>query len=359
MSRVLRLQASIYKIAALVWAVSSTTAFGQSACEVYTVRQGDTLSSIAVAARVPGGFQVLFSANRDIVQDPTALQIGMQLRIPCADGTLPGVQTASAATASPTSPQTGGALTGARFLTGGNFAPFTDENSADLGMFSELVVAALQNVEPDFDHNIIFINDWDSHLSALLPSGAFDMGFPWHLPDCSDISQLSPANAVRCTDYDASKPFFEAIIGFYSKTGSSYASAQSLEDLSGARICRPEGWFTFDLEAAGLVDQLTMGRIANTCWQALQDDKVDIVSYDAFTAEEDIVTLELGSEVTAIEDLNSVATMHVLTPKSNPNGQAYLDMLNAGLDQMRANGQWFAIVSKHLSAHRQRVGTRN
>jgi polar amino acid transport system substrate-binding protein len=222
-------------------------------------------------------------------------------------------------------------------------------------MFSELVVAALKSSDPNLGYNIIFINDWDAHLSALLPSGAFDLGFPWHLPDCSDLSNLSPANARRCTDYDASDPFFEAVIGFYSRPDSPYAAATSLDALQGARICRPEGWFTFDLEAAELADNLTAGRIPTTCWQDLKEGKVDVVTYDAFTAEEDIVTLGMRDLVTDISGLSSVATMHVLAPKSNPNGRAYLDLLNAGLQQMRSNGQWFAIVSKHLSAHGQKV----
>ncbi len=369
--RVVRIRSVAVGLALLAGCVLSLPAHAQSPCDVYTVQSGDTLSAIAQRAGIPGGFQILFSANKDVVTSPTELKVGMQLRIPCADGTLPGGAISASAepagsdgpaittvpAASATAPAAApGALPAIRFLTGGNFAPFTDESLPDYGLFAELVTTALADGDPDLDYKIFFINDWDSHLSALLPSGAFDMGFPWHLPDCSKLEGLSPENARRCTDFDASEPFFEAVVAFYTAPGGAYASAASVDALRGARICRPEGWFTFDLEAAGLIPpavELMIGRIPTTCWQALKDGQVDVVTYDALTADRDIVALGLGEQVTMIPGLSSVATMHVLTPKSNPNGKAYLDILNRGLAQMRANGQWFAIVSKHLSANNQ------
>ena len=359
----LRLSAKVLFLSASLIAGSQASA--QTACEVYTVAAGDTLSLIAERAKVPGGYQILFSANEDVLTDPTDLQIGMRLKIPCADGSLPGegrTVAAAAAAPAPAPSSSDGSLPPIRFLTGGNFAPFTDESLPNLGLFSELVVAALEDSGQNPGQDIIFINDWDSHLSALLPSGAFDMGFPWHMPDCADTSLLSPANAIRCTDYIASAPFFEAVVGFYTMPGSAFAEATSTDDLKGARICRPEGWFTFDLEEAGLTPpavELMNGRIPSSCWRALSDNKVDVVTYDTLTAEEDLVTLGMKADVAEIAGLSSVATMHVLVPKSHPNGQAYVDLLNRGLDQMRSNGQWFAIVSKHLSDHGRLVGTGN
>jgi polar amino acid transport system substrate-binding protein len=219
-------------------------------------------------------------------------------------------------------------------------------------MFTELVTAALKIAKPDQDYRVVFINDWGAHLTDLLPTGAFDMGFPWFLPDCTKLENLSPANALRCTDYDATEPFFEAVVGFYTMKGSKFEGTTSHEQLAGARLCRPDGWFTFDLEAAGLVEPTISMTVAPTqvaCWEALQEKEVDVVTFDALPAEADIQALGLSDIVIELPAVSTVARMHVLTPKTNPNGKAYIALLNAGLEKMRSNGQWFAIVSKHLS----------
>ena len=48
----------------------------------YTVAAGDTLGSIASAHQVPGGWQALASANRDIATDPNMIFPGQQLSLP-------------------------------------------------------------------------------------------------------------------------------------------------------------------------------------------------------------------------------------------------------------------------------------
>ena len=90
------------------------------------------------------------------------------------------------------------------------------------------------------------------------------------------------------------------------------------------------------------------------CWEALLNGEVDVVTFDALPAESDILGLGLQNQVVALPGLSTVATLHVFTPKTNPNGRAYLAVLNAGLDEMRASGEWLEIVARHLSAHNAR-----
>ncbi|OLT17453.1 transglycosylase [Pseudonocardia sp. CNS-139] len=45
----------------------------------YTVAAGDTLSRIAAAQNVPGGWQALFERNRDVLSNPNVLKVGQQL----------------------------------------------------------------------------------------------------------------------------------------------------------------------------------------------------------------------------------------------------------------------------------------
>ncbi len=335
-------------------------AAAQEACQIYTVQRGDTLSNIAKTANVDGGYQLLYSANRDVIENVNIIEVGLRLRIPCADGSLPldgaAAQPAVVATAEPQPAATApadGPLPPIRFLTGGNYAPFTGEDLPQQGLFTELLTTAVREGKPDQEFRIIFINDWGAHLTDLLPTGAFDMGFPWYLPDCTKVDRLSPANAIRCTEFDASDPFFEAVVGFYTLLGSPYTNASGPEQLYGARLCRPDGWFTFDLEADGLVEPNITMVIDPTqvgCWEQLQAGTVDVVTFDALPAEADIKALGLTDKVVEVPAAANVARLHVLTPKTNPNGRAYLDIMNRGLAKMRTNGEWFAIVSRHLAS---------
>ncbi len=60
----------------------SVMAVGNSP-DSYTVRPGDTISSIAARLDVPGGWDALYAANRQTIgADPDRLRVGMQLRVP-------------------------------------------------------------------------------------------------------------------------------------------------------------------------------------------------------------------------------------------------------------------------------------
>jgi ABC-type amino acid transport substrate-binding protein len=360
-------------------ALLTTAASAQDLCSVYTVKPGDTLSGIAKAAGVSNGYQGVYASNRDVLSNPNIVEIGQKLTIPCADGSLPGTTEAAAevvaeppvevvieAPAEPVVEATTEAavaesatpvdLPMLRFLTGGDYAPFVDEELPEGGMMVEIIKAAMARGDAEQDIKFTVVNDWGSHLTELLPSGAFDAGFPWFLPDCSKIDLFSDATKSRCTDFDASDPLFEIAVGFYAKPGNPASSATTYEDLKGKRLCRPEGWFTFDLEAAGLVEPAVTMLVPPTqveCWRALEADEVDVVTFDALPAEADIATLQISDNVKEITPLAGIVTSHVFIPKNNPNGDAYLDILNEGLADMRADGTWFGIVSTRMREHEE------
>lgn len=343
--------AAVVAVSAGFGAVSATPAAAQSLCSEYTVVRGDTLSRIASEAGVRGGFQRLFDANRNVMANPNLLEVGVVLQIPCEDGSLPAGTATSRATPAPAPVATEVVAKPASFVTASGYAPFTDEALPGGGMMTQMVRRAMEIGNPDQEYDIIFVNDWDSHLSVLLPSGAFDMTFPWFLPDCTKVDILSEPNARRCNVFDASDPFYEAGVSFYTMNDSPYAAATEYNDLMGATLCRPDGWFTFDLEGEGLVEpaiNLVFGRTEEACWERMVAGEVDVVTYDTLPAEDDSRGLGIVDQITELEALASTVTLHVFTPKANPNGRAYLDIVNAGLQELRASGEWFEIVRSSI-----------
>jgi polar amino acid transport system substrate-binding protein len=269
---------------------------------------------------------------------------------------LPRATTASAASvvapAAPT-PTTATPDRALRIVTASGYAPFTDEALPGGGLLTQLVNRSMELGNPDQDYELFFVNDWGSHLDMLLPSGAVDMVFPWFKPDCTKVGNLAPSSAYRCTDFNHSEPFYDALVGYYVKAGSEYEGADSYEDLFGARLCRPEAWFTFDLEAEGLIEPtVTWTRPVpqDGCWELLMNGEIDVVSLDALPAEEDYTELGLADQVVNLPALTSKQTLHIFVSKDNAFANEALPIINAGLEELRLSGEWFSIVRDGIKA---------
>lgn len=326
-------------------------AAAQEACSTYTVVRGDTLGEIARDANVAGGLQFLFNANRNILANPNLIEIGMRLAIPCADGSLPGSATTTASAPTGPAPTTAEPNRALRIVTATGYAPFTDEDAPGGGLITQMVDRSMQLGNADQEYDLMFINDWGSHLDTLLPSGAVDMVFPWFKPNCDRVENLLPASAVRCTEFNHSEPFYEALVGYYALEGGPFANVTTYEELAGARICRPEAWFTFDLEAEGLMPpnvELTRPVPQNGCWQLLIDGEIDVITLDALPAEEDARELGFSDQIAKLDDLTSAQTLHIFVSKNNQFANDALPIINAGLEELRLSGEWFSIVREGI-----------
>lgn len=327
-------------------------AAAQELCSSYTVVRGDTLSRIADTADVPGGFQFLFNANTDVLANPNLLEVGQVIRIPCADGSLPGAASSVVRPSTPVAAaQPQQVSRPVRIATATGYAPFTDEDLPGGGMITRMVERSMQLGNPDQEYELVFINDWGSHLETLLPSGAIDMVFPWFRPNCDLVENLSPASAYRCTEFNHSEPFYEILVDFYTLNDSAYATATSHSDLFGARICRPEAWFTFDLEAERLVEpniSYVTPVSQQDCVQLLVNGEVDVMTYDTLPAEEDIREAGFEDQITVLEPLRGTVTSHIFVSKNNPLANDALPILNAGLEELRLSGEWFSIVRESI-----------
>jgi polar amino acid transport system substrate-binding protein len=411
------------------------TASAQSLCDVYTVRQGDSLSEIAGRANVSGGYPAIYNANRSSIGNPNIIRVGQELRIPCADGSVAAGSTRSSGsssgdivintttevtiittstepdliityekpegrvvsagqpatelktataepvatpapapvvaaapapapapaptpvvTAQPATPPASAEPLQIKFVTG-TFPPFSGEDLPQKGFFTELIDSALKASGTDIKYSVTFVEDWNSHLDVLLPTMAFDATYPWALPDCSKVDNLDAANARRCTDFDASEAFISAPTGFYTLKGGPLENASNFAELQGKRICRPDGNFTFDLQAEELTPPnviLMQPQTPEECWDALMSGQVDIVTYSVLAAEEEMMNANATSQV-AKTPLETVQSTHVFISKNNPHSAEFIAALNKGLDVMRANGEWFGIVSRHLSEREARM----
>jgi ABC-type amino acid transport substrate-binding protein len=355
--------------------LSGTAVAAQEACSTYKVVVGDNLRFIARAAYGDADlYRVIYDANRAVIGEKAdIIEVGTTLNIPCdpktagtetaatetaaaetVDPAVATVEPAAATTVSAT-PEPAPAQRPIAIVTGNGYAPFADETLPGGGMMTQLVEMAVFRADPGIAYNLSFINDWQAHIDALLPSGAYDLSFPWIRPDCEGTDMMSPGDEARCKDFVFSGPFYEIVDGFFANRNSGLLAVTSYAGFEGKRICRPEGFTTGVLDDVGLtVPTITLvrGSDPKDCFRALAAGEVDLVSIDAEVGDSTIAKMGMIATVGQNPHLSTILSLHVIAHKSNPRAVAMLAELDKGMMEMYETGEWYEIVSSALTRHR-------
>ena len=342
-----------------VAAPAAATPTGAVCGETYRIKPGDTLSRIAkdVYGKA-GSFQVIYSANAGVIgPNPALIEVGMRLDIPCL-GDAVTASTADEAVIRPAA--TTAALPAPdareiRILAGSDWAPFLHEDLEQGGMVTEVANVAMANADGAPDYKIDFVNDWGAHLRPLITDHAYDFSLGWFRPNCAIADRLSDDVQFRCNNLGWSAPLFEQVFAFYTRADETVAA---YADLHGMTVCRPAGYALFMLEEEGLTDAtVTLARpdSVSACFAGLVDGSYDVVAMAADTAEGAITDLGATDVVAANEPLAKVLTMHAVISKSHPMADQYLATFDSGIARIKASGEWFEIVRRHLTAHRAKT----
>ena len=341
-------------LAVIALLLSGTAASAQEACSVYTVKPGDSLSGIVKAAYGNNSFQGVWDANRTTIgSNPNLIYVGVQLRLPCADGKLPGASVTTATAVAPQSAPAGEPIS-IRLVTGSDYAPFTDESMEGGGIYTQLVRAAMDTMKPDVTTTITFVNDWGAHLETLLPAVAFDGAFPWLRPNCEAPEALTENSKFRCEEFLHSDPFYEIVNALSVKSSSPLATTANYTDFHGTKICLPDGYSDSSLAAAGLVEpKVTYVQPVNPddCFVKLIAGDVDAVSLEVRQAEDIAQRLGNTDQVAANKNLTVINTLSIFISKKHPNGADLIKTINQGLKNIHENGIWFNTVRKGFSAY--------
>jgi ABC-type amino acid transport substrate-binding protein len=347
--------------------LTGAAAQAQEACTTYTVVAGDNLRYIARSAYGDADmYRLIYDANVEkIGAKADIIEIGTTLTLPCD----PKDEVAATTAAAEPEPETVTPVAATvdpqpvapterpiAMVTGNGYAPFTDEMLPGGGMMTQLVEMATFRADPSVAYNVSFVNDWQAHIDALLPSGAYDLSFPWVRPDCEGNQMLSPGDQARCDDFAFSAPFYEIVDGFFATRESGLLNVTSAAGFEGKRICRPEGYTTGVLDAVGLTaPTITLVRSEDVedCFRALSAGEVDLVAVDAEVGDAAVSKLGLISTVGANPHLSTIVSLHVIAYKSNPRAVAMLGQLDAGLIEMYQSGEWYEIVSTALARQRK------
>lgn len=372
--------------------LASTTAWAQEECDSYVVADGDTIKQISfIAYGEEELYESLFEANRSIlIANAPALASGTEIDIPCYDdldfsvlgsgiGNLMVAATEIAPLVGPAMPittepvevatvvpdttaleptveiaalaQTPPEHAAIRFITGSDFKPFSDVSLENGGLFTELVATAVSRAEDQQEFAIDFNDNWKIHLEELLPTGEYDVSFPWYRPNCDLSDKLSDEMKQRCADFAWSEPYYETVVSMYTRLGDPLVDTFTPFDLYGATICRPEKYLTYDLEEVDLVEPnitFIQTKTAGECFEMLLSGEVDVVTMNVLVAEDTIKAMRVNAVIVEMEEMATVQTLHAIAARSNPNATEYLNLVNEGIAQMSSSGEWISIVNRHL-----------
>jgi len=340
----------------------SEAAHAQAQCgTTYSVVPGDTLSAIAQSAlgSTERWLEIYeFGSNPSVLgRNPNLLRVGDRLQMPpCPDSIPTSEPTVTRTTPRPA--QGDGFVSTIEILTANDYAPFTDESLPGGGMLTQVVKAAFAASDLPNDIEIDFIDDWGAHLNTLLPKAKYDFGFPWFRPDCSDPSALPESQQIRC-DYEWSDPLYTVSIALFAPIDGPSAP-QAFSDLHGRRICRPAGYYIFDLAAEGLIDgeTITLVRPSSVagCFTALSAGEVDFVSLNRFTGQRAVAQAGLADLVAPLESLVTVLKLSMVAHRDNADAAyIWMEALNEGLRRLKTSGKMGDITAYHLKHHREAV----
>ncbi len=318
----------------------------QADCNLdYLVRAGDTFYSIAESHYGDRqNWMLIYYSNQNHANGP-AIMPGRSIYVPCPEGQ------ASTPDATPLR-QDDADL---KLLTGGDYAPFTDQDLPGQGMVTELINASLELAPSPVSYSITWESDWSQHLFPLLDEKQFDMGFPWLKPEC----KATPQNE-RCVNFHFSDPLMLLPIMLFVREDNQFRFTGD-DDVIGRSLCRPKGYFTHDLDrtdrrwlSEGKID-LVVGDSPRDCFRMVQDGAVDAATVNLFLGANLIVDMGLRNKVVPLERPLSEEGLHVVISKRHWRGTAHLYRINAGLANLKKDGRYQEIVSRHMEYFRSRL----
>lgn len=323
-----KIMKSLYKFAFAVSVMLGQSALAQD--QTYTVRPGDSLSRIAETFYGDSGnWLPILNANRDQVRRGGGLIfVGTELRIP----DLNDVSVAGSLFEQET-PEGNPVLD---IVTGNDYAPFTDKDLPEGGMFSEIAKVAFARA--GFEPVLEFL-PWDYGLRATRKS-TFMASFPWF-----DTEE-------RREDLWYSRPVYDVLIMAFFRNDDEVEFVD-IDSLDGKTVCRPEGYFLDDMQAkidAGLITHVAPDT-PEDCFSMLVRSEVDVVSINEITGNGAVSALGFGEQIQPAGKPVAIRSLHIVYPKFHPRTRGIAAQVDAALEEMESDTTVQQIIERHLKLH--------
>lgn len=288
----------------------------------YVVQRGDTLSKISQefyddAYKWP----FIYRVNKDRIADHDTIKIGWELRIPDIEFL------------EKYHPK------GINLVAGNNYAPFTDETLQEGGMITEIVRMTFEAM--GYKPKIEYWN-WAYGYKAA-KDGIFSATFPYL------------KNVERNQDFYYSQPLFELLIFPFINKDNAF-TYEGLESFQGKTLCRPEGYYTHDIQELIVDESITLiqPKELESCFKKLATGEVDVVPINEFSGQEMVHKLNLQDKVQMLaNEVITIETLHVIFSRYTADGRALWYKFNKSISNLKQSGEFQEIVRKHLKNYQE------
>ncbi|MEA9357871.1 transporter substrate-binding domain-containing protein [Bacteriovorax sp. PP10] len=213
----------------------------------------------------------------------------------------------------------------------GEYVPYTGENIPNQGISSMVVRAVFKELKQDIHLEFM---PW-KRVMMLVENGTVDGSYPWS------------ANSERLKNYYFSTPIHQYRIFSFTKKGNEFNTAKSL---TGKTICIPDGWDKSPFNS--LIEKSKMKVFSpgtvESCFGMLALGRVDIIFINELVGKY-VVDKLFGKKsplVASEKDyLREGNELHFMVSRKSPNGKKIISDFNRGLERIKANGVYDAIVS--------------
>ncbi|ETW96463.1 MAG: hypothetical protein ETSY1_26510 [Candidatus Entotheonella factor] len=313
----------------------TSAASHQSDITRYIVREGDSLSKIARQFYQDSRkWKIIFDANSELIKTPEVLQVGWSLRIPSLDDS-PQPQPAQPVKAGPDQAAPPPKRT---LVTRNLYPPFVHQSLPNQGMLTDIIQTAFETM--NYKIEILFRPLGDG-LSATR-EGRVTGTFPHAQESGSKDS------------FFASQPLYRVLIRGFVRVGNPL-SFDTLNDLQGLVLCQPEGTSTSALQPLVTSNLITLdqSKSIDACFEALVNQKVDMVVVDEFGGRHALDRLGMVQQVCMLNQAVAIETLHLLFSKIAPQSRVVVYEFDQALRRLTADGTLKSITTRHLQSYYQ------
>lgn len=224
-----------------------------------------------------------------------------------------------------------------RLVTGDDYAPFTGQRLSGGGLLTQVVRAALAQVDVDAE---LEWQPWNRGMQMTLKA-EYDATFPYVY------------TAARGRDYLYSEPLTVIEQHLFSRAGEVY-EVTNLAALTGKRLCYPLGW---QLPAA-IEQMIEQGLLTRHSPQGLpQCARLLLLKRDdVFVADSMIgagALSQAGATPSQFHRSRSTfpsTSLHLLVSRQHPRAEQLIAMFNRGLALLRTSNQYEQLLIDYLNA---------
>lgn len=216
-------------------------------------------------------------------------------------------------------------------LATGEYIPYSGENIPNQGISSMVVRAVFKEIRQDIHLEFM---PWKRVMMAS-DNGTVAGSFPWNL------------NPDRIKKNFFSMPIHQYRIIAFTKKEHDYNTEKSL---TGKTVCIPAGWdfahFSALLKKAMM--KVTSPATVESCFGMLALGRVNIIFINELVGKA-VEEKMFGNKSPLIgsrkEYLHGTTNLHFMVSKKSPNGKKLISDFNRGLEKIKANGVYDAILS--------------